>query len=531
MSICFNPTCAHHNPDTEKFCQQCGQTLLLSDRYKILREIGSGGFGKTYLGIDETAPNKTPCAIKQFLPPATNDRKTSWELFKKEAESLRVLSHPQIPQFLDYFEGEGQQYIVQEYIPGQTLAQELAESGAFPETKIRELLREILPILEYLHSRNLIHRDIKPSNIVRRSSEGVALGMQHRRLVLVDFGATKILTGTALAKTGTSIGTAEFVAPEQLRGKAVFASDLYSLGVTCISLLANASSFDLVDGDNNWVWRDWTKNNPVSEQLATVLDRLIEPAASKRYPSAREALAALDAPVPARQKPLVWWVSGGAIATLLLAIQLLRRPAPTPTEEPLLPTPNEGPVFPTPTEGPLLRETKLDVVEQLFAYTKIQNDNYLETGKFLDELSQLIPIHSHYFVVQPLKNGIQIAAVSRQENTYGYVAVLWGGKISAADEKRQANWQPEDPTDIGVLSLPSFRRTPSDYSTRVVYCESLLAVVEPPPLGGVSKSLPISSKELACPPGYAFSLGVIEAIGKLSAKTAPATIIQNNPSE
>jgi len=513
MSICFNPTCAYHNPDTAQFCQQCGQTLLLSDRYFALREIGAGGFGKTYLGIDATTPNKTPCAIKQFLPAATNDRKTSEELFKKEADSLRSLSHPQIPQFLDYFENEGQQYIVQEYIPGPTLAQELAESGAFPETKIRELLREILPILEYLHSRNLIHRDIKPSNIIRRSSEGVALGMQHRRLVLVDFGATKAVTGTALAKTGTTIGTAEFVAPEQLRGKAVFASDLYSLGVTCISLLANASPFDLVDGDNNWVWRDWTKKNPVSEQLAIVLDRLIEPAASKRYPSAREALAALDAPVPVRKKPLVWWVGGGAIAALLLAIWQSWRPAPTPTEM------------------PLLRETNLDVVEALFGYTKIQNDNYLETGKFLDELSQLIPIHSHYFVVQPVKNGIQIAAVPRQENTYGYIALLWGGTISAADEQRQANWQPEVPTDIGVFSLPNFRRTPSDYSTRVAYCESLLAVTEPPPLAEVSKSLPISSKELACPPGYAFSLGIIEAIGKLSAKTAPATIIQKNPPE
>jgi hypothetical protein len=106
-----------------------------------------------------------------------------------------------------------------------------------------------------------------------------------------------------------------------------------------------------------------------------------------------------------------------------------------------------------------------------------------------------------------------------------------GGKISAADEKRQANWQPEDPTDIGVLSLPNFRRTPSDYSTRVVYCESLQGVVEPPPLAGVSKSLPISSKELACPTGYAFSLGVIEAIGKLSAKTAPATVIEKKVPE
>ena len=506
MSICFNPTCAYHNPDTELFCQQCGQALLLADRYKALREIGSGGFGKTYLGIDDRQPNKPQCAIKQFLPSATNDKNTSSHLFKKEAESLGSLSHPQIPKFLGYFEWEGQQYIVQQYVAGQTLAQELAESGAFTEANIHELLRQILPILQYLHSRNLIHRDIKPSNIIRRSSD--------RQLVLVDFGATKVATGTALARTGTSIGTAEFVAPEQLRGKAVFISDLYSLGVTCIHLLANASPFDLVDTDNNWVWRDWTRNNPVSEPLAIVLDRLIEPAPSKRYASAGEVLAALNCPLPPRKKPLVWWISGGAIAALVLAIWQSWQPSPT--NKPIVP----------PTDKPIVRKTQLDLVEVLFAYTKIQNDNYLDQGEFLEEPSQLIPIHSHYFVVQPLKHGIQIAAIPRQENTYGYVAVLWGGKISPADEKRQANWQPKDATDIGTLSLPNFRRTPSDYSTRVVFCESLQAVVEPPPLSLGSKSLPISSKELACPTGYAFSLGIIEAIGKLSAKTAPTTVIQ-----
>ncbi|MDY6803107.1 MAG: serine/threonine-protein kinase [Cyanobacteriota bacterium] len=508
MSICFNPACASHNPDTELLCQQCGEPLLLADRYKALREIGSGGFGKTYLGIDVSQPNKPPCAIKQFLPAATNDRNTSSRLFKKEAESLRSLSHPQIPKFLDYFQWQEQQYIVQEYIAGQTLERELAESGVFSETKIRELLRQILPILEYLHSRKLIHRDIKPSNIIRSSSVGEALRMQHRRLVLVDFGTTKVATGTALARTGTSIGTAEFVAPEQVRGKAVFASDLYSLGVTCIHLLANASPFDMVDGDNNWVWPDWTIDNPVSDGLAIVLDRLIEAPLSKRYTSAREALAALDAPIRAPKNSLVWWLSGGAIGALLLGIWLSSRLAPA--------------------DGPIARKTKLDVVEALFTYTKIQNDNYLEKGEFLDEPSQLIPIHSHYFIAQPIQNGIQIAAVPRQSDTYGYVAVLWGGKMYPEDRERLANWQPEDPTDIGTFSMPNFRRTPSDYSTRVFYCESFEAVAEPPPLSPGSKSLPISSKELACPTGYAFSLGIIEAMGKLSAKTSPTIVVPNN---
>lgn len=510
MSLCFNPVCRHENPKDIVSCERCGQSLKLGDRYRALREIGSGGFGTTYLGIDESQTNHPPCAIKQFSPLLTNDAQVSSRLFRREAQSLQVVNHPQIPKFLAYFAIDEQQYIIQEFIPGETLAQEVTETGLFGESQIRDILNQILPILQYLHARNLIHRDVKPANIIRRPSD--------KRLFLVDFGASKLHTGTNLAKTGTSIGTAEFVAPEQLRGKAVFASDLYSLGVTCIHLLTNTSPFNLVDGDNNWVWRDWLGKNPVSPQLAEVLDGLISPRLSNRYTSASAALTDLNQPRKAKNiyRNYLWF--GSAIAASIALFSVFK----TTQQSAKIEQPPTSRDTPTSRDEPIIRPSNLEVIKSLSTYMNIQNEAYLNTGKFRQELSQLIALPSHYFEVQVINNhGVQIAAIPRQSDSYGYVAVLWGGKMSDADTKRQQNWQPKDPTDWGTFSLPSFRKTPSDYITRVNYCESIQTTTEPPLLSTVGESLPLSTDELPCPPGYAFSLGIIDAMGQLSAESSP----------
>lgn len=533
MSICLNPNCGHHNPESESLCQQCGQSLLLGGRYLALREIGAGGFGKTYLGIDAPAPGHPACAIKQFLPTITQNQTTAARLFQQEAERLSSLDHPQIPRFLGYFTVNDQQYIIQEFIAGATLTEELATLGPFSEAKIRDLLREILPILDYLQSQNLIHRDIKPANLIRRS--------QDHRLFVVDFGATKVVTGTQIAKTGTRIGTAEFVAPEQLRGKAVFASDLYSLGVTCIHLLTQTSPFEMIDSNNHWVWRDYLPDHSTDAQLSQILDRLIEPALSQRYSSARQVLQALSevSSVPGeivtrRQiswLPIIGITFGVSILVAFLTIVLWKSDAPTspelPVSEspiPLVPAPPEPVISPV---SPAPRQTSspdLDLMQFFFSYVKLQNDHYLEQGKFLESPAQMIASDSHYFTVQPIDHGIQVAAIPRQEQTYGYVAVLWGGKLSDADQKRLETWQPQDPTDIGTFSLPNFTNPVSEYTTRVTYCESVQTVSNPPPLTSVPGSLPLSTHELPCPPGYAFSQGIIESIGKLAAETLPAQI-------
>src|SRR6476661_7739738 len=313
MSYCLNPNCSKpQNPPAAKICRNCRSKLLLRDRYRAIKAIGQGGFGRTFLAVDEDKPSKPRCVIKQFLPPeiqlipsaSNRNSKKAAELFEQEAMRLDELGkHPQIPELLAYSIQDSRQYVVQEFIDGQNLAQIVETEGRFTENQILDLLNSLLPVLHFIHSHNVIHRDIKPGNIIRRPDQ---------QLVLVDFGAAKIATGTALLKTGTSIGSPEYIAPEQARGKAFFTSDLYSLGVTCLYLLTQVSPFDLFDpGEDAWIWRQYLANNPVSEQLGKILDKMIKNAANRRYQTAVEVLkeinpqAAIDLSIPQTSSKLV----------------------------------------------------------------------------------------------------------------------------------------------------------------------------------------------------------------------------------
>lgn len=292
MSYCLNPNCPNpQNPGTTNFCVNCGAKLLLRERYRAIKPIGQGGFGRTFLAIDEDKPSKPSCVIKQFFPLAqgTNNAQKAAELFNQEAVQLDELGkHPQIPELLAYFTQDNRQYLIQQFIDGQTLSQELAQKGVFNETQIRQLLNDLLPILQFVHDHQVIHRDIKPDNIIRKTSDN--------KLFLVDFGAAKTTAGTALQKTGTSIGSPEYVAPEQSRGKAVFSSDIYSLGVTCIYLLTKMSPFDLYNLEEDiWVWRQFLQH-PVSNSFSSILDKMLENAINKRYQSAAEVLKDLNSP-------------------------------------------------------------------------------------------------------------------------------------------------------------------------------------------------------------------------------------------
>jgi serine/threonine protein kinase len=294
MSYCLNPRCPKpENPTRTNFCLTCGSKLLLKDRYRTIKPLGQGGFGKTFLAIDEDKPSHPPCVIKQFFPQAqgTNTVHKAAELFTQEAARLDELGrHPQIPELLAYFSQDSQQYLVQEFIDGIDLAHELAINGAFNEAQVRSLLNDLLPVLQFVHQHQVIHRDIKPENIIRRRC--------NNQLVLVDFGASKVATGTALARTGTAIGSAGFAAPEQNLGRAVFASDIYGLGVTCIHLLTQMHPFDLFDpSENAWVWRDGLKS-PVSDALGRILDKMLEHPLNRRYQSATDVLKDLNVQTP-----------------------------------------------------------------------------------------------------------------------------------------------------------------------------------------------------------------------------------------
>ncbi len=288
MSKCFNPECLNQNNSNDKFCQKCGNKIILRERYRALKIIGKGGFGRTFLAIDEDKPSKPKCVIKQFLPQAqgTASLQKASELFEEEAKHLDNLGkHEQIPELLAYFTQDNRQYLIQQFIEGENLLQELSK-GNYNEQKIRALLIEILEILKYVHENKVIHRDIKPENIIRRLTD--------KKLFLVDFGASKVVENTRLSVTGTVIGSAQYCAPEQSFGKPQYCSDLYSLGVTCLQLLTGIEPFDLFDsGDGEWIWRDYLVNNPVSEEIGKILDKLVVSGYKKRYQSAEEVLSIL----------------------------------------------------------------------------------------------------------------------------------------------------------------------------------------------------------------------------------------------
>ncbi|MEG4485601.1 serine/threonine-protein kinase [Microcoleus sp. D2_18a_B4] len=300
MSYCLNPACQNpQNADRTQFCLNCGSKLLLRERYRAIKPLGRGGFGRTFLAVDQDKPSKPRCAIKQFFPlsQGTSSSEKAAELFNREAVRLDELGkHPQIPELLAHFQQERYQYLVQEFIEGQNLQEELARSGPFSESKILSLLKDLLPVLQFVHDRSVIHRDIKPPNIIRRRLSQTPTIYTYPtltgELVLVDFGAAKLVEG--LRETGTVIGSPEFVAPEQIRGQAVYASDLYSLGVTCIYLLTQISPFDLFDiNQDAWVWRDFLKVQ-IDPKLSRILDKMIEPSLSRRYKSVAEVLKDLQ---------------------------------------------------------------------------------------------------------------------------------------------------------------------------------------------------------------------------------------------
>lgn len=257
---------------------------MIQERYRVIKLISQGG-GKTFLAVDESHNPPIPCVIQQLgLPTQTPEvLEQSQVLFQQKVLRLSELgTHPQIPALMAHYEQEQCFYLVQELINGTNLAQVMEEEGAFNEAQIWQILNDLLPVLKFIHDHQVIHQDIKPQNIIRRQSDGC--------LVLVDFGAAKLASRIDQYTTGASIGSPEYVAPEQARGKAVFASDLYSLGVTCIHLLTQLSPFDLFDVVNDcWAWRQYLTIS-VSDRLGQILDKLIQNAVSRRLQSADEVL-------------------------------------------------------------------------------------------------------------------------------------------------------------------------------------------------------------------------------------------------
>jgi len=295
MSYCLNPACPNpQNLTHTELCQACGSKLLLRDRYRIIQALGQGGFGATFLAANESLPGQPSCVIKQLRPNASAPHimDMARELFRREAETLgRIGTHPQIPALLDYFEESETFYLVQEYISGSTLQQEVKRDGPLSELQVKRFLGEILPLLEYVHSNKVIHRDIKPANMIRRN--------QDQKLVLIDFGAVKYqntqssTSSDQTALTSYAIGTPGFAPPEQMNMRPVPASDIYALGVSCIYLLTGKSPKEL-DYDHVTGELVWEKHVHASPHFIKVLAKMLEVSVKQRYKTAHEVYKELD---------------------------------------------------------------------------------------------------------------------------------------------------------------------------------------------------------------------------------------------
>lgn len=283
-------------------------STVLQSRYRVLSVLGQGGFGRTYLAEDQGRFNEA-CAIKELTPPQDNPYalEKSKELFQREAQTLYQIQHPQIPQFRATFEQDQRFFIVQDYVEGKTYRSLLDERKSrgyvFSESEVTQLVKQVLPVLAYIHGKGIIHRDIAPDNIILRDRDKLP--------VLIDFGVVKDLATRIQAqetvKQHTTVGKLGYAPTEQMQtGRAYPNSDLYALAVTAVVLLTGREPQDLFD-ENTMTWR-WQRFVNLEPTFGQVLNRMLSYRVSDRFQSATEVLQVLQtpatmAPLPATPPP------------------------------------------------------------------------------------------------------------------------------------------------------------------------------------------------------------------------------------
>ncbi len=341
-----------------------GQTL--KRRYYIKKQLGGGGFAVTYLAEDTENLNRPQRAVKQ-LKLQTTDSKTlekARELFQREAATLEKLKHDRLPKLLDYFVDNGEFFLIQEFIDGQVLSEEITPSKLWTEAEVITLLKDILETLTFLHQNKIIHRDLKPDNLIRRATDN--------KIVLIDFGAVSEITTQILnsqtQKQRTVIGTPGYMPPEQQNGQPNLSSDIYAVGIIAIQALTGILPHQLpIDGSSGEiVWRDRVQ---VSDRLAKILTKMVRSHYRDRFPSAAAVLQALfsssqaSPPPPPPPPPLfplgkilialIVTVGVGVTAIALVTGKSGETPSPSPSPSPpATPTPTLSP-SPSPTPSPI----------------------------------------------------------------------------------------------------------------------------------------------------------------------------------
>jgi serine/threonine protein kinase len=321
-----------------------GQTI--GGHYKIIKSLGKGGFGETYLAGDTHLPDNPYRVVKKLKPQSTNpdDLEIAQRLFNTEAQTLYKLgTHNQIPQLFAHFEENQEFYLVQEYIEGHDLTKEIKPGKPLDEPQVIEILQEILTVLDFVHQKNVIHRDIKPANLIRRNSDN--------KIILIDFGAVKQITSQS--NYTIPIGTPGYIPSEQLRGQPQLCSDIYAVGIVAIEALTGIQPHQLpTNPDTGEI--TWRNSVSVTPELANILDKMIRHHFRYRYQSATEVLQDLKSitrqinssptipSFPPQSSPLsqifkpksIILMSLGVIASLIMAIILSFYPFSKPQNQP-----------------------------------------------------------------------------------------------------------------------------------------------------------------------------------------------------
>jgi serine/threonine protein kinase len=308
---------------------------VIGKRYQIEKVLGQGGFGRTYLVFDAYRFSE-PCVLKEFVPTGTDGYvlQKSRELFYREATILRKIDHQQIPKLLACFEEDERLFLVQDYVDGKTystlLTERLSKGQAFSEAEVIQWLKDLLPVLDYIHRQKIVHRDIAPDNIM--------LPQNQSKPVLIDFGVVKEIITQIHASSGSMnpnpaslVGKIGYAPREQITiGECFPSSDLYALAVTAAVLLTGKRPNLLRDGYSlEWKWRSYV---PVSDSLAQILHKMLADKPQDRYESAREVLDALSGVTPLVERAVSQYL-GAAAPDDATAIVSPVKPSPAPAPQ------------------------------------------------------------------------------------------------------------------------------------------------------------------------------------------------------
>ncbi|MEH2393136.1 MAG: bifunctional serine/threonine-protein kinase/formylglycine-generating enzyme family protein [Nostoc sp.] len=433
---------------------------MLVGRYEIIRELGGGGFAITFLAKDYLQPSQPLCVVKQLRPEHNEPRIV--EFFETEATVLEKLGkYSQIPQLLAHFRENKNLYIVQEFIEGHDLKQEIIPGKQLSEGYVIKLLQDVLEVLSFVHNEQVIHRDIKPENLMRRHRDG--------KIFLIDFGAVKELGALIVNVEGkvTSsviIGTPGYMPNEQKNAKPIFASDIYALGVTVIQALTGISAVDFEE-DAKTGEILWRHKAQVSKHLANVLTKMVRRHYSLRYANATEVLQDLSKklppPPPLPQQPVNWsrrrviqtvGLMGASFSFAIVVEKLLlnnsgeKKTLPSissiPTNNIPVPSPKETPALPKKSVNP--KEFALKTFQ--FEVMKVDQQGNSTT---------ISPGQANFFV-EDLGNNNTLEMVEIPGGQF-----LMGSPLT--EKERNSNEGPQHPMTVKPFFMGKFTVTQEQY--------------------------------------------------------------------